>query len=374
MVILMKVLILYFFALSLNYSLADSYNESDRKYLSDLPEPSSENFRWLVPADAWRYKTAHLLKGRFFKISSLEDLKIYKTSALIGPPYIILKGLVYKGDDDVCGTSTYKRKVATTSNLFECNHASCTSLVPTDYNYRNNIFLDSSYLVDVDKYTRCSLSINYISRSYIRDDPNKDSIYDYIIRSTAVTYKTNHYIEYVRVDREMNYLEILVDGVKHYVDIRVCKKNTENCKEVDIKLSDYEKDWIKLKKHQEKKDLYGMNYLIANLRPCVEKKDIACIRKFLPDPTEDDYLSDWYAGYEIPSIKIDDELIKELKACLDYNNVLPHLYASRGISKVCIFHFRDQPEKINESNIKIINLTYPEAVRISDGFSIYLRP
>lgn len=373
----MKILI-FFLALYLNSSLADSFTEDDRKYLSDLPTPTSENFRWLVPADAWRYKQKHLLKGKYFKISSIKELNVYDNPSFNNSPLYILKGSIYKGNKDLCEGIPYKRTKLT--NFLDCMHAFCKELELTlplekSKNYRKyslNEYSDAEYLLNVEKYSKCLVDMDYMSRLYIRDNSDEDSIYNYVTRSKQVTYRLNHYLKSVGIDKDKNYLEVLVNGVKHYVDIRACKKTPENCKEVDIKFSDYEKDWIKLKKHQEKKDLYGMNYLIANLRPCVEKRDVACIKKFFPDPVKDDYLTDWYIGYEMSEVKVDDELINELKACLDYKNVLPHLYASRGINKACIFHFRDSANKIDKSDIKLLNVTYPEAVRIEEGDSVFL--
>lgn len=63
-----------------------------------------------------------------------------------------------------------------------------------------------------------------------------------------------------------------------------------------------------------------------------------------------------------------------MKACLDYKSLLPHLMASRGINKVCIFNYRDVVEKIDKAEIKLLNVTYPEAIRISWGWKIYMMP
>lgn len=380
----MKLLAIVFSLLYLNISLSEEFTEEDRKYLSDLPAPTSENLRWILPADAWIHKKTYLKKGKFYKISSYHNLDVYKTSALKGEPiYVVKEGTIYEGSHNVCGDTTYQLKDINYSEIFECVDSSChrlnlTEISSTELQKKKIKSLGIEYwnaenMLNFEKYTKCTAKIDDVISYYVWDR-NRDSIYDFVSRATRDSMKPNIYLRTVGIDKDKNYVEVLINDKKYYVDIRECKEHPENCNEVDIKFSDYEKDWIRLKKHQEKKDLYGMNYLIKNLKPCVEKKDKVCIKKFFPDPVKHSYLPDSYMGYEIPSIEVNDELVKELEACLDYKNLLPHLMASRGINKACIFNYRDRVDKIDESEIMLLNVTYPEAVRISWGTEIYMVP
>ncbi|MFA5583672.1 MAG: hypothetical protein WDA09_05610 [Bacteriovoracaceae bacterium] len=173
-----------------------------------------------------------------------------------------------------------------------------------------------------------------------------------------------------------------MNGKPHYIDIRGCKKNPKMCAEVNIEFSDYEKDWIAMKKHQKNKDIGYLNVLIEELKPCVVKRDIPCIQKyFLDEEDKGDYYE--YTNYVFPNIAADNEvLLKELEACLDYDKLLPHLMGTRGIDRVCIWTGRQTgplDEKTlkteqdkRENKILIMGVSFPEAVRISGAdYPIY---
>jgi hypothetical protein len=383
-----KILIM-FWVLLLGHCLAGTDADNDRKLLSDIPSPTSENLRWLVPADGWRYIPQHLLKGQFFRISVPETssnptkFKIYKISKLDGQPSIeIQNDNIYLNGKVACdrSRSTYERKRVITKELFECAHASCKSLSTKDsfVHHQSNLHLDSTYLLNAEKYnSECPIKINYHAKMMAWSRKDSDSLYDVLKIGRNTDRGYNYYFKSEGIAKDNSYIEVLVNGEKHYLDIRFCKEDPGNCTNVDVKFSDYEKDWIELKKHQQSKDLDVLNILISELKPCVEKRDVACVKMFFPNKEKDDYLLEWYEGYEIPTITIDDHFIKELNACLDYKNLLPHLYGSRGVEKVCIFQeigTKKIQDKSDRKKAKLINITYPEAVRVRQGYPIYLKP
>lgn len=369
--------------LSLAPCFAETFTEEDRKFLSDLPEPSSENLRWAIPADGWRYSRQHRLKGEFFRLTVKASsanpviLRLYESSKFLGEYVEVRYENISHRGKLTCNSniSFYERKPFPKEEVLGCTYASCAPPITKDAfrHYLGNPFSDSLFLLNSEKYSpQCPIKIDYIVKTFENKDNNLDSVYH-----SASVGGYNYYFKFEGMAKDRSYVEVPVNGKKHYLDIRFCKDDLKNCGVVDVKYSDYEKDWIRLKKHQQNKDIDALNILISELRPCVEKRDEACIKKFFPDKVKDDYLTEWYGGYEIPEVKVDDELIKELSTCLDYKNLLPHLYGSRGVNKVCIFHRRGdyKIDKTNRDFARLLNLTYPEAVRISnDGYSIYVKP
>ncbi|MFA5584052.1 MAG: hypothetical protein WDA09_07540, partial [Bacteriovoracaceae bacterium] len=73
-----------------------------------------------------------------------------------------------------------------------------------------------------------------------------------------------------------------------------------------------------------------------------------------------------YGEYPYEELVIDDEFLRELLACLDYESLLPHLLAFRGINKACIFN------SFNIGENYLLKIDYPEAVRFNSDSAIYL--
>ncbi|HLT21877.1 MAG TPA: hypothetical protein VKZ84_00470, partial [Bacteriovoracaceae bacterium] len=70
-------------------------------------------------------------------------------------------------------------------------------------------------------------------------------------------------------------------------------------------------------------------------------------------------------NYSYPDLSPSNEdILKELSACLSYDQLLPHLYGTKGINKVCIFEDRLSAYSTGSSSIKILGVAYPEAVRV----------
>lgn len=368
---------------------SSDYTEADRKYLTDLPEPTTENLRWAMPADSWEYKDQHLLKGKFFQMSSknrsanseksvdgfLESLNVYTTPSLKGEPlFNIRRKHLNKKNDTLCFSYYTPGINVLGKEIIQCETAYCEP--NKDMMSVKSTFhvLDATQKFKFSAGLDCPFQLSYDFK-YFAESSGGNSIYDY----TAPPSRDKGYIFYFKptsIDKEGNYIEILVNNKKHYLDTRICKKQPGLCGPVEIMFSDYEKDWINLKKKQEKKDSIILNFLIKELKPCVEKKDLECIKRFFPFPSED-YLSDNYGGYRIPKIELTEDFLAELNACLDYKNLLPHLYGSRGINKVCIFRKHISTilvapkDKEALRDITLLNVTYPEAVRISISDPIY---
>src|SRR5690606_24195304 len=271
---------------------------------------------------------------------------------------------------------------------YQCNDYSCIKFskeMYSNFSFNRNYGSYSAFLLDPKVMNRenCPYKMEYYVEAYFPYDESR-TIYESLSRPmTANERSYDFYFRYEGIDKDRNYIEVKVNDKIHYLDIRACKKNPKRCEEVNIEFSDYEKDWIAMKKHQKNKDLEVLNIMIKELKPCVLKRDIPCMKKFLATKENEPSLAESYKDYVYPVIEKDNEvLFKELEACLDYDKLLPHLMGTRGIDRVCIIPDlrRDDltKEKIHKMNkkgdLRIMGVAFPEAVRIGGSDDIFYAP
>jgi hypothetical protein len=157
--------------------------------------------------------------------------------------------------------------------------------------------------------------------------------YTYVEGLNVNEFATVALFKFNRIDTSKKYVEISVNGKPAYLDVRKCDLDSNNqsssCKVVNIEKSKYEENWIALKKIQKDKSHSKLNDAIKLIQPCLKTSDYKCIQKYILSRSDE--------GPDFYETKITSEIVKELKSCLDYSKLLPHLLASRGIEKACIF-------------------------------------
>lgn len=374
-----------FLIFSISWSKAAEAKKS-AELLADLPRPTKENLRWMMSADSWAYKEQYLLKGIYYQISTYNKkrkkndsfgLSVYRSVSLEGKPEITI------GNRSISGkVRCTLMPVEKNSSSIACTNGACGKLTGGSIGaYRSFHSLDSKYLTSGER-ENCPYKIDFVNKHYkIEYGSNeiKDSMYDMLDTGTSSGDSSQMFylVKPIEVDKSKKYVVIKVNDEKRYVDTRICQKIPENCKYVTIEHSEYERDWIRLREMQEKRNSEIMNRLIAELLPCVYAKDVACIKRFFPN--EDEAFGDGgqYDDLVYKPIVVDDELINELKVCLDYKKILPHMLGSRGIKKVCYFrvpaYTKTHGDKDNTARqLRLISVTPPEAVRVRGNDPIYL--
>lgn len=354
----------------------------DKDLIKDIPEITSDSVRWNVPVDIWLDEvSSYTMKGRLFKITKregLEYISIFNNSELKGnsiqvysPEHLESKG------KKICSNSKYSREEYDSHKMFICHQYSCKSISSetdtfTLNTFKLNPYSDSTYLLSEKNLKgNCSDKLEVYSKLLL-EGSEEQTIYSAYGASQVENTVDALYFRFEQIDKNRNYFVVNFNGEKGYVDIRQCKKYPNACKEVNIEFSDYERDWTAMKNHQLNKDLDDLNVLIKELKPCVEKKDIPCIKKYVVNKDTDNGIEDGLYQYTFSDISAtNDDLFKELSACLDYNKLLPHLYGTRGVNKVCIWPRRLEKKYGKSSPTKIIGVAYPEAVRIGNKEAIY---
>lgn len=362
-----KILLFILLPLSLQHASANQ-NLADQKYLLDIPEPTEENLRWLMTVDRWSSADEYVTKGKYLSLASrfednvngrIEDFSwdAFETKDLSGKWAYSFSALDIKfSNGEQCDDPRIEFHIPGIDKYLECNFLSCelrkmNSAITKEI--RPNV-KENWYKFGKDKkfLGRCPLTFGFV----IGDVGGKNGLN----------------FRYRNVNLDKYIAEIDISGKSHFLNLDKCKRNMEWCDVVDIQFSRYEKDWIKLKKHQEKKDITELNDLIQYLLPCVKKRNEMCVRKYFV--SKNDIIipegSGNYTDHAVPpsyynfTLNLNEEMYKELEACLNYKNLLPHLYGTRGIKKVCVFnkHF-DLVKAPPEGKTKLIAVTFPEGVR-----------
>lgn len=174
------------------------------------------------------------------------------------------------------------------------------------------------------------------------DDPKGCSVFpSYRLYDKRGNHTTGlaYFFKYVSIDPELNYVKVNFNNKEYFIDTRGCKTSVV-CMFVFYPQTSLENKLLELEKHKKNRDLANLNFLISNLKPCVDKKDIKCIESFFvnskskykqgPEECIDN-------GVIIPNYSFRIEDIDELKQCLSYDSLLPHLLALKGNKKVCAF-------------------------------------
>jgi hypothetical protein len=353
-------------------------------------ESFQDHMRWAISSDYWRHYQPYTEKGHFFRISSelgekklgnKDYIAIYKTPDLTGKFFKVNPDRVYLDEKERCLRPPMEPDYSV-EDIFRCQ-GSCQK---TGINKMSSHFIDKfkngdDSLYDVrykgilrKSYEDCNVKFDIFIKYFKRDrNPEDESVYE-ALSGSAGDHVPSYYFRTSDTDLDKGYVEIEANSKKYYVDARDCKKDPRFCKFIDIKESDYENDQTRLKEHQEKKDIYILNVLLNELKPCVQKKDLKCIKKYFVTPTSHNYLVE-RQGYMYPNVSLDEDFLKELSACLDYDKLLPHLLGTRGVNKVCMFlrrgdfSFREDKKRSDQSKREytfLIGIDYPEAMRLSE--------
>ncbi|MFA5583169.1 MAG: hypothetical protein WDA09_03060 [Bacteriovoracaceae bacterium] len=381
--------VLFILIISLNVFALD-----DRELLKDLPALTPENIRWNIPADAWRSSVGgHSAKGKLFRFEASFDegyeSSVYANKELEGEPLKPTTAPYYLYKKKAYCTGGIGWKPDPSKNIYyQCNRYSCLQFskeMYSGFSFNTNYGSYSAFLLDPKVMNRenCPYKMEYYVKAYYPDDDSKTIYHALDSPITGADRSYDFYFRYEGIDKDRNYLEVKVNDKIHYLDIRACKKNPKRCEEVNIEFSDYEKDWIAMKKHQKNKDLEVLNIMIKELKPCVLKRDIPCMKKFLATKENEPGLAESYKDYVYPVIEKDnDVLFKELEACLDYDKLLPHLYGTRGIDRVCMIGdlkkkslTKEEIQKMyKRGELRIMGVAFPEAVRIGGSDDIFYAP
>lgn len=334
-------------------AIAIAISKEEQDFLKDLPEPTVENLRYMIPFDYWPVHGRYILKGTFYAVedlflnqkNSIEGLRLYRD-----PKFKMSAGFVVKtSGTEAIDKSFYCYKGSVAKPLLlkryaHCENFHCVEVDPSGLPQKVNEKLQLGWVKKWDN-TPCPSTVD---SEFKKLSDGKD----YLL------------FKFDKVDPEGKYVEMSYEGKKYYMDIRKCTK--EACGIKTIELSDYERDWIRLKKIQQKKNSHRFNNLIKELTPCVKKKDVKCVEKYFnyyPDKPKMVYDSDFWA---------------ELGACLSYDSLLPHLLGSRGIKKVCRFGegygLGDSRHERENSRFGTLYITYPEGVRSSDWKEMAISP
>lgn len=343
-------------------------------------ELNSEDLRWNLPADAWPYIKGYTAKGHYLRIASktrkIEDkdlvngIKLFVNPNLKGEHYLLTYSNVQDSEGKIiCNGQLPFEEVQSHKELLVCD-SFCSQVRPSGSPCKKSeplkVILFDSYLKS-GLYGDCEVQPEGFIKLYLdRNGSDNDNIGETIpYKSQNTDFSTNYYLKTEDKNLLKGHVSINIKEKKYYLDTSFCQKNSI-CTFIDIDKSEYEKEMEKLAIIKEKKNFGPLNLFIKELKPCVVNKDKKCIKKFFPKPvTEMEAEIDGVYLYE--EVDIDDELISELLACLDYESLLPHMLAMRGIKKACLMKLPD----IGGENLLMVD--YPEAVRYREDFPILLK-
>jgi hypothetical protein len=273
-------------ALMMLFSLS-SFAQEDDKYLQDLPEITRENIRWNFNSEDWFDYRNHLIKGpivEFFPekknpdpngaaLRSEIEFKFYEKKNLEDRfiRYDISWQSFFAKDRQLCKENNdLKLKKYNEKLLVHCDKGYCRSYRGEDFSLSSDDLIRFPRSIDLTRKgeRECPYSLQVAMGDYTVNSWNYNSYQFKVDKVPEIGDK---------------YAEVSMNGRIYYMDLSFCLKNPAQCKFYNKRYSDYEERWIKMKKHQEKKDLATLNFLIKHLKPCVEKKDKECIQKFFLD-------------------------------------------------------------------------------------------
>lgn len=323
---------------------------------------TSEDLRFLLPADNWGQIAHYQIKGQYFLISLDEEsntkltLNFYKDPSFSGKPTLSMDSYNIRNESNakvICEVermSQFKKKV---SKYAMCSYLTCDEIHNSDEIYLYTFdLLNRVQVNESDKpIGPCPVNIPFIT------DKDRDLS------------NLNFFFKFEEFDKNQNYLKIRIGDDILFADVRFCKIS-KNCSVVvkEKSLLDHDNDYLSAR--IQARDVDELNDLITNLRPCVIKKDKECIKKYFL--TYDDLIVSkeaveyvqfsMFKNLKVP--ELNDENLNELEACLDYKNLLPHLLGSKGLKKVCVFNKLANLKRLPPKGKTFLSaLVYPEGVR-----------
>lgn len=334
--------------------------------------PSLEELRWSLPLDLWSRKQEILLKGQYFRISDTNkrELSIYRSPIRSKEPDMKVNffklTFLREGKVLFCNMGFPEQKL--TKKAYECGYRYCKPYLGSEsVPVAEYAFLKWDYYTSKNKSCPLNLS-DTLTYSHFKERDNH-SIY---------TLSSESFFNIKFQSIEEDFLKVKIGDTNFYIDIGFCKEQKGICEVVNYDKSLYEYALLRLEEHKKKKDLPVLNFLIETLLPCVKKRDLNCVKKYFVTEADNNPEQFDVSNYEFKKkISLSEDDWKELEACLNYDNLLPHYIATLGLKRVCIFQgplnsALVEPRKKDLAGLKIMDIAYPEAVRLKSSYSVYL--
>lgn len=351
---------IYFLFLLISFNVLALDARSDKLEKGELPQNVINSFsktipsldidqvRIMMPQARWKNYRLELLSGLQIEIINKtensniknfnEALDFYKDINLTKKAFSVRDNTIYENDKILC-KFIKKPSLVISDTYFECGFNYCTKHTLQKNKVRIENFSGMNRSWYDSNYKTCKYDPQIFVKSY-------DGI------EVVTTLKIS------RFDNLKKIGTVSINDTDYFIDLNFCSRSAGTCKIEDKKISDFGKAFVNLKLTQQKKDYQELNYLIENLKPCVLKKDVDCIKRFFVTQQEVKQTSNYKFEY-IPDVS--NELIDSLNACLDYKSLLP--YGGRlldGKGNVCILDDR------NNADVKIYSVTLPDAYKNND--------
>lgn len=172
-------------------------------------------------------------------------------------------------------------------------------------------------------------------------------------------------ISFQNVDNHLNWIEVIATP-NVYLDIRDCKKGRLNCFFTHYEETIHEERVRNLEIVQKYKLSPFMDKFIEELLPCLDSKDLDCIKDFFVTKEDLKDLGDEEGCYDqsfsLPNYNFVASDIDELKECLKYENLRPDLLSASGKNRVCAFVPR---QYLKKNKFKLIGLIPPSSIKVS---------
>ncbi len=353
----MKIFCILFSFISVSWALdqsVDKFETLDSKIkfepqVSTL-EYTKEEQRFLLPTDLWAKHKQEMAKGkylrihhRFFaghenKIGYDKPLSFFKTLDKKGPTVFEYNGGEINFNNDKCFPQSTG---VISSNIFnECGFNYCVVTKNSESQKLENFRGLNVQLLNKDK-NDCPYPVRFFNSSQKDDFLSTD-------------FEINEVFEKEKV------VSVNVGEQVYFLDISFCDSAKGACKFFEIKISNFNKAMQNLERVKSKKDYKVLNFLLKELKPCVDKKDIACVRNFFVTPAEVFKKHE----IEIPNVnhQITSEMLTKLKTCLDYSSLLPYGGRSKASrDEICIFD--DEETGSEKYKYKIFSISLPDAYK-----------
>lgn len=319
--------------------------------------PVEQELRFNIPFNEWPTAEFLVLKGDVFVIekdflfegkqtSLLEKMDFYDSAEMKGKPVFSIKSSsIMQNDMSVCGTAPVITE-ASSRHISTCGQRSCQEHVKQDLPASITVWHPFARMSDSDTLKKCRFDLKFVQNSFVFGSHSSSEAY---------------YFPNVSYTAPSDFVKVQVNGKTMFLDTRPCKKHPTNCYHKKIEKSLYEERLVQVQKIIKEESLESFSVLIKTMRPCVLKNDKKCILNFFLTPNDVENFTGSDLNYPTLSITQDD--VEELKECLQYKKLLPHLLGSKGIRKVCIFGSTWRKGADAQPGL---SLAYPEAVRSSN--------
>lgn len=332
------------------------------------PQWNDETLRWYVFSDNWHLDEGSFnLKGNYFQVSLYE-----KVTDQSEPRKTVQLFLLEKPDLAVVPSVEI-----TEESILENGKEICR-IQPSGQLHNVKQFNSCSWGGCVLKKESSSFYEKHRSQKLLSTDGQKCK-YD-------IPYKwfpsNGHFVLNFKYENVLNEGKILkIKDSPYFLLIDFCRLYKEQCNYKGYVRTQFEDRWLKeIKPFIQNKNLTSLNELIQNLLPCVEKKDIQCVKSFFV--TDKDFKSELNYGHiphdkELPATVFDDSLLRELKSCLKYEKLL-HVspearYAKlvlKGEKKACVVSHLKHLDSPVKGSTKILYVDVPETIQGNEDSEI----